>query len=136
MTEEEHVSVVEMLLDTAAILRRTPSTALASGELVWGAVIHSCAVLSHRHRAGGRPRHPRQGKDLEKLLTEITDDDAIRASLFDGLDITQKRLHNHFYTGQLSDERLQQYLTIGVDFVRQLLRIVAQSPAADGSTAV
>ena len=136
MTEEEHVSVVEMLLETATTLSRTPSTALASGELVWGAVIHSCAVLSHRHWAGRRPRHPRQGKDLERLLTEITGDETVRASLIDGLDIAQKRPHNHFYTGQLSDERLQQYLAIGVDFSRQLLQIAALPQAADGSTVV
>lgn len=50
----------------------------------------------------------------------------VRRSLLDGLDITQKRLHNHFYTGQLSEGDLDRHLIIGAAFVEQLQTIASQ----------
>ena len=50
----------------------------------------------------------------------------VRRSLLDGLDITQKRLHNHFYTGQLSEGDLDRHLITGAAFVEQLQTIASQ----------
>lgn len=130
MTEEEHIATVVMLVDTAETLARDPQTALAAGELVWGAVIHACATIAHR--VNWRPRHPRHTREVERLLMQTVTDDASRANVSEGLDITQKRLHNHFYTGQLNAIELDRYIRTGLDFVRRLLQIAERQRSFTG----
>ncbi|MYC34530.1 MAG: hypothetical protein F4X64_15315 [Chloroflexi bacterium] len=134
MMEDEHIATVRMLIDTAESLAQDPRTALAAGELVWGAVIHASAVIAHR--VNRRPRHPRHVRDVERLLMSAVTDDTARASISRGLDITQKRLHNHFYTGQLNAVELARYIRTGIDFIGRLLQIASQPQAAGGSPAI
>ena len=47
--------------------------------------------------------------------------------LRDGLRATQRRLHDNFYTGRLSDDELAYEIRVGVDFVRDLLHISNRS---------
>ncbi len=47
--------------------------------------------------------------------------------LRDGLRSTQRRLHDNFYTGRLSDDELAYEIRTSVDFVRYLLQIVNRS---------
>ena len=120
MTADEHASTAEMLLAESANLARQPRTALAAGELVWGATIQALNAIAHLER--GTPRHLRQGRDLENLIRQIAPDAATQTAWIDDLRTAQRRLHNHFYTGQLSDADLAATIVVGIRFVRRLLR--------------
>ena len=120
MTADEHAATAEMLLAESANLARQPRTALAAGELVWGATIHALNAIAHRER--GNPRHLRQRRDLENLIRQVAPDPAAQTVWMNGLRAAQRRLHNHFYTGQLSDTDLMEWITAGIGLVRRLLR--------------
>lgn len=119
MTTDEHASTATMLLAESTALARQPRTALAAGELIWGATVHALNAIAHL--VSGNSRHWRQGRDLEKLLTQVVNDDATLSDLLDGLHLAQRRLHNHFYTGQLTDANLAEMIDAGMTFVRRLL---------------
>lgn len=120
MTAEEHASTAAMLLAESANLARQPRTALAAGELVWGATIHALNAIAHRER--GNPRHWRQRRDLENLIRQVAPDADTQTEWMGGLREAQLRLHNHFYTGQLADADLAERIAAGIDLVGHLLR--------------
>ena len=120
MTADEHAATAEMLLAESANLARQPRTALAAGELVWGATIHALNAIAHRER--GNPRHLRQRRDLENLIRQVAPDAAAQAIWMNGLRTAQRRLHNHFYTGRLEDADLAAAIATGIGRVRRLLR--------------
>lgn len=120
MTGDEHVSIATMLLAESTALAQQPRTALAAGELIWGATVHALNAIAHL--VSGNSRHWRQRRDLEKLITQVVPDDETLADLLDGLNLTQRRLHNHFYTGQLPDAALPGMINAGMTFVRRLLQ--------------
>ena len=120
MTGDEHVSIATMLLAESTALAQQPRTALAAGELIWGATVHALNAIAHL--VSGNSRHWRQRRDLEKLLTQVVPDDETLSDLLDGLNLTQRLLHNHFYTGQLSDAVLPGMINAGMAFVRRLLQ--------------
>ena len=130
MSEDEHTATVEMLVDTSESLAGDPRTSLAAGELIWGAVIHASAIIAHR--ADRRPRHPRHIRDVERLLFEMVTDPEGRATLTNGLNVTQKRLHNHFYTGRLSAMELNRNIRTGLDFINRLLQIAERQRSFTG----
>ena len=125
MTAEEHADTAAMLLAESANLARQPRTALAAGELVWGATIHALNAIAHREH--GNPRHWRQRRDLENLITQVAPDAATQTVWMNGLRAAQLRLHNHFYTGQLADADLAAWITGGIGVVRQLLQFAERS---------
>ena len=129
MTAEEHADTAEMLLAESANLARQPRTALAAGELVWGATIHALNAIAHRER--GTPRHQRQRRDLENLIRQVAPDAGTQSEWQDGLDTAQRRLHNHFYTGQLADADLTSAIAFGIGVVRQLLRFAERGHFED-----
>ena len=120
MTADEHAATAAMLLAESANLARQPRTALAAGELVWGATIHALNAIAHHER--GNSRHLRQGRDLENLITQVAPDDATQTVWMNGLHTAQRRLHNHFYTGQLSDATLMAWMDVGINSVGELLQ--------------
>lgn len=120
MTADEHAATAAMLLAESANLARQPRTALAAGELVWGATIHALNAIAHRERRN--PRHLRQRRDLENLITQVAPDAATQTVWMNGLRAAQRRLHNHFYTGQLADADLASWINSGIGLVRRLLR--------------
>lgn len=125
MTGEEHDAMAAMLANMAEDMGRASPAALVAGELLWGATVHACSAIAHR--TGRRPAHPRQRRQLERLLASAAPNETILAALIRGLSIVQKRLHNHFYTGQLSDRELAGHLDTGAELVRSLLQISQQS---------
>lgn len=133
MSGDEHNALAETLVEMATNLARTSTTALVAGELVWGAAIHACVAIAHR--LDWRPRHPRQKRELDRLLTQAVAERLIRADLIDGLNMVRRRLHNHFYTGQLGDIELAQYITGGIELVQRLIEIASQIPRSNGSPA-
>ena len=131
MSGDEHNVIAETLVEMVANLARTSTTALVAGELVWGAAIHACVAIAHR--LNWRPRHPRQQRELDRLITQSVAEHALRADLIDGLNLVRKRLHNHFYTGQLGDIELAQYITSGIELVQRLIEVASQTPRSCGS---
>ncbi|MCY4557352.1 MAG: hypothetical protein OXF79_13435 [Chloroflexi bacterium] len=131
MSGDEHNAIAETLVEMAANLARTSTAALVAGELVWGAAIHACVAIAHH--LDWRPQHPRQKRELDRLLTHAVAEHPVRADLIDGLNMVQRRLHNHFYTGQLGDIELAQYITGGIELVQRLIDIASQTPRSSGS---
>lgn len=131
MSGDEHNDIAETLLEMAANLARTSATALVAGELIWGAAIHACVAIAHH--LNWRPLHPRQKRELDRLLTQAVAEHALRDDLIDGLNMVRKRLHNHFYTGQLGNVELEQYITGGSELVQRLIEVASQTPRSSGS---
>lgn len=125
MTADEHADTAAMLLAESANLARQPRTALAAGELVWGATIHALNAIAHRER--GTPRHLRQRRDLENLIRQVAPDAGTQSEWMEGLRAAQLRLHNHFYTGQLADADLTSWIARGIDVVSHLLQFAERS---------
>jgi hypothetical protein len=121
MRGERHAAVSEMLLETAEALAQNPRTALAAGELVWGAVFHACCaaerppIVSHRH--------PRTRRELKETINLLAVDRNTRRNFVDAVDHPVRRLHDNFYSGQLSNADLTDDIQVGTSFVRELLQI-------------
>lgn len=129
MTADEHADTAAMLLAESANLAQQPRTALAAGELVWGATIHALNAIAHLER--GNPRHLRQGRDLENLIVQVALDADTQSAWQEGLREAQRRLHNHFYTGQLTDADLAERIDAGIDFVGHLLQFAERGHFGD-----
>jgi len=125
MNGARHAAISEMLVETATTLAIRPRTALAAGELLWGAACHGLAA-AERHPDGPH-RQPRTRKELLQVIDHLSIGQQTQRYLRDGLRLTQRRLHDNFYTGRLSDDELAHDIDVGVDFVRDLLRIAARS---------
>ena len=125
MNGARHAAISEMSVETATTLAIRPRTALAAGELLWGAACHGLAA-AERHPDGPH-RQPRTRKELLQVIDHLSIGQQTQRYLRDGLRLTQRRLHDNFYTGRLSDDELAHDIDVGVDFVRDLLRIAARS---------
>ena len=129
MRESEHVELAELMLANAGPMAQNRRTAIIAGELVWGAAVHAMHAVGHN--AATRPQHPIKSNGLESILRAIATDAAVRERLGDGLTTVQRRLHNNFYTANLSEARVRQEMTAGIVFVRLLLDIARRQ---DGIT--
>ena len=125
MNGARHAATAEMLIETAETLARTHRTALAAGELLWGAAYHGLAA------ADGHPdqehRQPRTRRELEQVIDRLPISRQTQHGLRNGLRLTQRRLHDNFYNGQMSDDQLAYEISVGVDLGRALLRIANRS---------
>ena len=121
MTESEHTELAELLLANAAPMSRNRRTAIIAGELVWGAAVQAMHAVGHRLAV--RPQHSVKRNGLTNILQAITTDANMQLELNSGLTTTQRRLHNNFYTANLSEVELNQEIADGVAFVRLLLDI-------------
>ena len=130
MTWEQHAAISEMLLSVAAPLAQNPRTALAAGELIWGAAVHAFSAIEGH--PGERHRQPRTRKEFLRIIDGINNSQQSREDLIAGLAVTQRRLHDHFYTGRFSDAQLADSIGKGTAFVNRLLNIAAQTPDPDG----
>ena len=124
MNREQHVAISEMLIETAGTLGQNPRTALAAGELIWGAAAHICNAAEGHSDA--EHRDLRTKREWALVINGLAVDRQTRRLCLDGLDASQT-LHSHFYTGQLSRDEVAEKIRIGTVFVRQMLRIARQS---------
>ena len=132
MTGDQHAAVSSMLLSVSAPLSRNPRTALAAGELVWGAAVHAfSAIDSH---SSERHRQPRTRNEFLRIIEGMEDDDQNREDLIAGLNLTQRKLHDHFCSGRFSDDELADSIQKGTAFVRHLLGIAGRPAASDDPT--
>ena len=124
MNREQHIATSEMLIETAGILAQNPRTALAAGELIWGAASHICNAAEGHSDA--EHRNLRTKREWALVIVGLAVDRQTRRLCLDGLDASQT-LHRHFYTGQLRGDELTEKISIGTAFIRQMLRITRQS---------
>ena len=121
MNGARHAAIAEMLMENADMLAESPRTALAAGELLWGASCHGFAAADgHPHE---EHRQPRTRRELAQVIDRLPVSREMQRHLRNGLRLTQRRLHDHFYTGQLSDDELAYEIGASLDFVRDLLQI-------------
>ena len=121
MNGARHASIAEMLIETADELAQSPRTALAAGELLWSASCHGFAAADgHPHE---EHRQPRTRRELAQVIDRLPVSREMQRYLRNGLHLTQRRLHDHFCTGRLSDDELAYEISVSIDFVRDLLQI-------------
>ena len=100
-------------------------TVLAAGELIWGAAFHaSCAAERHPDEPH---RQPHTRRELREIINHMTVDRRTRRNLIDTLDHAVRRLHDNFYSGQLSNADLIDDMRVGTSFVRELLQIAQRT---------
>ena len=125
MNGARHAAISQMLVETAETLAQPPRTALAAGELLWGAACHGFAAAERHPDAPHRQLRTR--RELLQVIDQLPIGRQTQRYLRDGLRLTQRRLHDNFYTGQLSDDELAYEIRVGVDFIRNLLHISNRS---------
>ena len=125
MNGTRHAAISQMLVETAETLAQPRRTALAAGELLWGAACHGLAAAERYPDASHR--QPRTRRELLHVIDHLPIGRQVQHYLRDGLRSTQRRLHDNFYTGRLSDDELAYEIRVGVDFVRNLLHISDRS---------
>lgn len=130
MNGARHAAISQMLVETAETLAQPPRTALAAGELLWGAACHGLAAVE-RHPDDPH-RQPSTRRELLQVIDRLTIGRGMQHYLRDGLRSTQRRLHDNFYTGRLSDDELAYEIRASVDFVRYLLQIAGQQQLLPG----
>lgn len=115
-----HRDTAETLLEIADTLARDTRTAIAAGEMVWGATTHAFSAVD-QHQSDRAHRQPTRRQMLDIILT-MTPDASTRNELVRGLNLVQRSLHDHFYSRALTDAQLASDLSSGMIFVRRLLR--------------
>lgn len=124
MNGARHAAISQMLVETAETLAQSPRTALAAGELLWGAACHGFAA-AERHPDDPH-RQPRTRRELLQVIDRLPIGRQMQRYLRDGLRLTQRRLHDNFYTGRLSDNELAHEIRASVAFVRYLTQIASR----------
>ena len=115
-----HQDTAETLLEIAGTLARDTRTAIAAGEMVWGATTHAFSAVD-RHRSDRTHRQPTRRQMLAIIYT-MSSDASTRNELVHGLNLVQRSLHDHFYSRALTDAQLASDLSGGMIFVRRLLQ--------------
>lgn len=120
MRHAGHRDTSETLLQVAVSLARNTRTAIAAGEMVWGAATHAFSAVAH-HQSDLTHRQPTRKQMLDIILT-MSPDATTRNELTRGLNLVQRSLHDHFYSRALTDDQLASDLSDGMTFVRRLLQ--------------
>lgn len=117
MTIDEHVLAARKFLAAQQMLIESEMD-MAAAEVVWGAAIQAIDAAKHRSGEG----HAGNNRDRSELVESFESTMGL-SGLSDGLKLSINRLHNHFYTGRLSQLELTLYVEAGVAFVVQMLEI-------------
>ena len=121
MTYDEHLAQANRFIDDSLTLRQQGSGMLAA-EAIWGAAIQAMAAVSHAQSQDGH-RHPQRGGFIRNLSRQYD----LSPSLESGFGAVQNRLHNHFYTGRMNPQQLDEDMEHGIVFVQQMLNIARQN---------
>ena len=116
MTYEDHISTAKTLLLAEDMLSRS-GFGIVAAEVIWGAAVQVIDAISHQ--AGSR--HISNNHGREQIVEDMQDKYALD-DLGRGLR-SVSRLHNHFYTGRLSDQELPGLLETGLQFVNQMIEL-------------
>ena len=122
MEQSEHIALARIYV-TASVRLEADGIHQLAAEAVWGAVCLAVEACRHARQLGhgGFSEKRRFMRGLDAVDTGQSEwEFSLRQS--------QLRLHNHFYTNQLSADRASHWLLFGRSFVDRLLQI-AESPA-------
>ena len=95
---------------------------MAAAEMVWGAANQAIHAANRRM---GTMRHA--NRDRRLVVERIGRAHGVEEELADGFSAAANRLHNHFYTGRLSADELEENMKAGISFARLMLEL-ADSP--------
>ena len=123
MNYEGHVAAARMFLSAAEILTEL-DMGMAAAEMVWGAAVQAIDAASHRMAI---TRHAGSNRDRRRVVQRMGQARGIEEELYDSFRIVVGKLHNHFYTGRLSAEELEENMRLGVSFPNLMLEL-ADSP--------
>lgn len=119
MTYEDHIDAAKIFLFAEELLSK-PVMGMAAAEMVWGAAIQVIDAISHRTGT----RHAGSNRD-RNLIIEYLSTKYDLVELAPGF-VATIRLHNHFYTGRLSNQELVRYLATGLPFVNRMMELAEQ----------
>ena len=124
MTYQEHIEAAEIFLLAADILKED-GMGMITAEAVWGAAAQAIWAANHSLTR----RHPSGNRDRDMIISHLGDKYDLRSELDIGLKSVTNELHNHFYTGRLSETDLALHLRIGETFVNQMLDVARRENA-------
>ena len=123
MNYEEHVASARMFLNAAEILSNL-GMGMAAAEMVWGAANQAIDAVNHRMLI---TRHASNNRDRRRVLQRIGRAHGVEGELARGFRAAANGLHSHFYTGNLSDDELEENMRLGISFANRMLEL-AESP--------
>ena len=124
MNYEDHVAAARTFLNAAEILSGL-GMGMAAAEMVWGAPVQAIDAVNHRMAATSR--HVSRNRNRRRVVERMERAHGVGEDLARGFTAATDGLHNHFYTGRLSAEELEENMEAGVSFARRMLEL-ADSP--------
>ena len=124
MNYEDHVAAARTFLSAAEILSES-GMGMAAAEMVWGAAVQAIDAANHRIMATSR--HAGVNRDRRRVVERIGRAHEVYEELVRGFGVAANWLHNHFYTGRLSPEVLEENMRLGVSFARLMLELADSS---------
>ena len=124
MNYEDHVAAARTFLSAAGILSEL-GMGMAAAEMVWGAAVQ--AIDAANHRMAATTRHAGANRDRLRIVQRVGRTHGVERYLARGFRAAANGLHNHFYTGRLSAEALEENMRLGISFARRMLEL-ADSP--------
>ena len=119
MNYEDHVDAARMFLSAAEILSEM-DMGMAAAEMVWGAAVHAIDAASHRMAI---TRHAGSNRDRRRVVQRMGQARGVEKEVSDGFSAVTNGLHNHFYTGRLSADELEENMRLGVSFANRMLEL-------------
>ena len=123
MNYEDHISAARTFLSAAEILSEL-GMGMAAAEMVWGAANQAIDAVNHRMMI---TRHASSNRDRRRVLQRIGRAHGVESELVRGFRAAANGLHSHFYTGNLSDDELEESMEAGIAFATRMLEL-AESP--------
>ena len=122
MNHAQHIAATELCLFSESLLTQS-SAGLVAAEAMWGAAVHAIDAINH---ARGVNRHAGSNATRRNILRFLEEGHGLGPDLTDAFKASLIVLHNHFYTGRLSEAELGDDLQKGRDFVTTLLELSAR----------
>ena len=123
MNYEDHDAAARTFLSAAETLFKS-GMGMAAAEMVWGAAVQAIDAANH---STGITRHASRNRDRRLVVERIGRAHGVGEDLADGFSAAANRLHNHFYTGRLSADELEDSMEAGVSFARLMLELADSS---------
>ena len=122
MNHAQHIEAVDLCLYHVAPLAESGAGVLAA-EAMWGAAVHVIDAVNHARRVN---RHPGSNRDRRNILRYLEEKYNLGSWLTAHFRFWLLNLHNHFYTGRLSEVDLREHLEKGRAFVATMIELSAR----------
>ena len=90
----------------------------AAAEMIWGAAVQAIDAANHRRT----PRHA-QHRNRTATVNRLQDKYGLHSELSYRFRVVRGFLHNHFYTGRLSESEVAAALVEGRTFVNTMIEL-------------